>query len=82
MSASASVIVAEHFQLDRRRRPFEVADHVLQQLDELDFEEWGAGRQLLAQLVDDLFRRAAVAARFEPDENVSLVLLGGKQPEL
>ena len=35
--------------------------------------------QLVAQVADDFFRRAAVAARLEPDEDVALVLLRGEQ---
>ena len=45
-SASASAIVAEHLDLDRRRRAFEIAKHVLQQLNELDLEPRRLSRQL------------------------------------
>ena len=62
---------------------FEIAQHVLQQLDELDLGGGCRLRQLVAKIRDHLFRRAvALRARLESDEHVAAVLLGREQPQL
>ena len=53
-SFSFVLIVAEDLDFDRVGIAFEIAEHVLQQLDELDLGVRHRLRQLVAQVVDDL----------------------------
>ena len=62
-TGSASVsstlgVVAEDLHLDRRRAALEVAEHVLQQLDELDLGQRRRLLQLRPHVGDDLLRRS------------------------
>ena len=77
------LIVAEDLDFDRRRRAFEVAEHVLQQLHELDLGVGHGLAELVAQAVDDLVGRLApLAPRLQADEDVAVVLLRREQAQL
>ena len=75
-------VVPEHLDLDRRRRAFEVADHVLQQLDEFDLDARRRLGQVVTQGVDHLAGGTALASRLQPHEDVAAVLLRREQAEL
>src|SRR5207249_3063033 len=75
-------VIAEYLHLDWRRRAFEVADHVLKELNELDFELGRLGRELLAEVGDNGVGVSTLAPRLQTDEDVAFGLLRRKQPEL
>src|SRR4029078_5371996 len=76
-------IVAEYLDFNRRRRTLEIAEHVLQQLGELDFSERRRFDQLGAHRGDDLFRRSvALTARLQSHENVARGLGRGEETQL
>ena len=79
----AGSIVAEDLDLDRLRVALEIAEHVLQQLDELDLRVRHRRRQRVAQVGDDFFGGpAALAARLQPHQDVAAVLLRREHAEL
>ena len=72
--------VAEQLNLHRFGRAFQVADHILQNLDELDLNPGDVLLDLTAQVGDDFIRGAlALGTRLHLDEDVALILLGSKQ---
>ena len=76
-------IVAEDLHFNGLGVAFEVAEHVLQELHELDVDERHRLVHLVADLVDDFFGRpAALVPGLEAYENVAGVLCGRKQTEL
>ena len=76
-------IVAEDLHLDRLRIAFEVAEHVLQQLDELDLDERGGLVDAFAHVADDFLRRTTpLTSRLEAHEDVAGVLRGREQTKL
>ena len=82
-SASRSGIVAEDLDLDRLGVALEIAEHVLQQLHELDVDERRRLVEAFAQVADDrLGRSLARATRLQADEDVARVLRGREQAQL
>ena len=76
-------IVAEDLYLDRLGAAFEIAEHVLQQLDEFDLDQRDRFVHALTQVADDLFRRpAALISRLEAHEDVAAVLCRREETEL
>ena len=77
------LIIPEEFDFHRLGRTFEVANHVLQNLGELNNHAGGALLDLRAKIADH-FARAAVAlgARLHFHQNVAAILLGDKQAQL
>src|SRR5438477_353867 len=72
----------EESNLDRPRRPREIVDDVRQNLHELDVEARHGGADLVAHIGDHLEDgTAALARRLETRDNVTSVLLRGKQSE-
>ena len=77
------LIVAEDLHFDRRRIAFEIAQHVLQQLDEFDL---GIGHRLVSLSRSSVMTSSAIpaafAARLEPHEHVAAVHLRREHAEL
>src|SRR5262249_39995845 len=73
----------ENLDLYRLRRALQVAQHVLEDLDELDVHARDLLGDLLAQVGDNLVH-AALALRpgLQLDEDVALVLLSGEETQL
>jgi hypothetical protein len=76
-------IVAEDLHFDRLGVALEIAEHILQELDELDVDERDGLVQLVAHLADDRVGGSApLTAPLQPYQDVAGVLSGGEQPKL
>ena len=73
---------AEDLDLDRAVDARQVVDLVLHQRHELGLQLGDLGFELLAEGLEDLFGRPALAGRLEAHEDVAGVRLGGEEPEL
>src|SRR5207247_2267329 len=73
-------VVVVDLDLDRLRRPGEIADEVLQDMRELDFDRRLGAGDLVPQLRRDVIERA-LANPLEPDEEVARVRLRDGQGE-
>ena len=75
-------IIAKDLDLDGIGTAFEVAQHVLQQLDEFNLSVGRRLSELAAKRLDDLIGGMfARAARLEPHDDVARVLLRGEQSQ-
>ena len=76
-------IVAEDLHFNRLGAAFEIAEHVLQQLHELDFDKWSRLVHALSKVADDFLRgAAALTAGLEADQDVAAVLRRREKPQL